>query len=104
MQSDGVKAMLLQSVRSSQLSNFDVWYLASVILKSIDDKLKPDYVFLMPAPLQRGIPAHNMSQILLGSVVVRPEVLRPLVEESTGMLISQKVMITEMHEYLILVF
>jgi hypothetical protein len=81
----------LQAIRSSHLSSFEIWHLTSLIMSSIDERFKPDYVFLIPTPFQRGIPSHNISQVLLGSPLVRPEVLRALIEESSGMLTSQKV-------------
>jgi hypothetical protein len=104
----------LQSIQSNHLSQFQIWYefvccylmisillinclncfvrhLTSEILKNIDDHMKPDYIFLMPTPFQKGIPTENISQVLLTSAHVRTEVIKVLISQSEGMLVSQKV-------------
>lgn len=71
-----------------QLSRFQIWYLAFQILPTITDNLKPDYItMIQPASLVKGIPTTNLSEALSTN---HPEVLKTLVEQSSGMLTSQK--------------
>jgi len=81
----------IRAIRSPHLSRFQIWHLTSQILTSVDERFKSDYVFMMPAPFQKGIPAHNMSQILSVPRAVRPEIIRALSEAVDGMLPSQQV-------------
>lgn len=78
----------LVQLQGTKFTLFQIWYLTSQILKKLDDRFRPDYVFMLPPPFQKGIPAVNMSQVLL-SPQFPPEILRALIEESPGMLPSQ---------------
>lgn len=86
---------VLASIRSNHLTPFQIWKLTSQILQTVDERFKPDYIFMIPSPYQKGIPSQNISQALLGSSTVRPEVLRALIEQASGMLISQKAVILQ---------
>lgn len=57
----------------------------------MDERFKSDYAHMIPSPFQKGIPTENLTQILLTSPLVRPDTIRVLIEESEGMLTSQKV-------------
>lgn len=46
---------------------------------------------MLPPPFQKGIPTENLTTLLLTSQLVNPDTLRVLIEESEGMLTSQKV-------------
>lgn len=86
---------VLGTIRSNHLSQFQIWKLTAQILQTVDDRFKPDYIFMLPAPFQKGIPTQNISQALLGTVTVRAEILRALLEETSGMLTSQKAVILQ---------
>ncbi|CAL8122528.1 unnamed protein product [Orchesella dallaii] len=86
---------ILSTIRSNHLSTFQIWRLSSQILQTVDDRFRPDYIFMIPSPFQKGIPTQNISQALLGTTTVRPEILRALIEETSGMLTSQKAVILQ---------
>ena len=71
-----------------KLTRFQIWWLTSQILKTVEDRLKPDYVFMMPSPFQQGIPSVNISQVLV-TPLVRHEVMRSLIDAAPGMISSQ---------------
>ena len=79
----------LASLKSQvKLTRFQIWWLTNQILKTVDDRLKPDYVFMMPSPFQQGIPSANISQVLV-TPLVRHEIIRSLIDAAPGMISSQ---------------